>query len=160
MKNLLSNISKASILGIISIFALNIKPVLADHYWSSAPTPPELPEFQNLQYVTDTVDGTGFYYVSPFYYKQTADKNIFVSSVIVMKDGDNANFSYVQINCGNQQYREILPWINVDLYNSNMLIQEPSSYNWKYFTLNSAFQSTGKTLCEGAANDMGLTWER
>jgi hypothetical protein len=162
----MNTLSKLTVTGLslISIFTINIQPVFANHnryYYSVPPTPPPLPEFKDFQYINTTVNGTSFYTITPFYYKETTDKNIYVSGVIFMRDSqdmENAQFTYIQVDCGRLKYRNIVPWVNLNLYDSSTYVNKYGDNKWQYFVRSSAFENVGKYLCEESAKDIGLSW--
>ncbi len=160
MKRQIKNITKISSIA-IALLSVSTSSAFAQQYYASAPKPPRVTTVGDTWYIVSNTKGVEFYGVAPFYSQQTADRNLYVSSIVLMQDHQQAMGSYIQVDCGRFMYRDLVPWFEIDRY-GNEGFSNPTTYNWQYFTKNSAFATVGKSLCEKAASDRGLqlTWFR
>jgi hypothetical protein len=154
MNSSLLNLTSRIVIGAIALVGFNPTIASANHYYSSTPVPPAVPEYNSSYYITTNVSGDDFYGGAPYYSQQTADGNIWVTSIILMKTPKAAWGSYIQISCGHKQYRDLIPWVVIDRLGSESVFA--GNYNWQYFRISSAFEKVGKQLCDRAASDRGV----
>jgi hypothetical protein len=146
-----------SLIGASSVIVLSASYSFAqDSYFSTAPTPLAVPQYKGTQLLASSAKGTNFYSVTPFYSAQTRDGNLFVTSIVLMQDRHRSTMgTYIQIDCGRSQYRDLIPWVVMDRL-GEVDFSSPVTYNWRYFRANSAFETVGKSLCDIAAHDPRL----
>jgi hypothetical protein len=156
---MIRSLTALSLGALTSISALSALPANAQYataYYSPAPTPTQTPSSSDFQYIAKNVDGVKFYNTNPFYSARTPDGNLFVSSIIAMRGNGLSTAAYLQFDCGRLRYRNLTPWVSVD--RAGRTNNDGSGQQWRNIVSGSAFELTGKYLCETAAGDRGMQW--
>jgi hypothetical protein len=153
MNNTTVNLLKV-LAGAIAVLGVAVSPASADHY-ASKPPEPSLDKPTGQWYITNTIEGTDFYALTPFNSSQKADQSLYVTSGVMLVDPRFMGTKFLQIDCSRLRYREILPGLAMDREGKNSTSVPPETYGWQRFKQDTAFLEVGKALCSKAASDRG-----
>jgi hypothetical protein len=142
----------------IAALGLTSNPASADITYFSSPPKPSLDKPTGKWFITSSDDGIEFYALTPFTSTRTTDRNLYVNSAVMVKDSQYVGTKFLQIDCGNLRYREVMPGLAMDRRDDQPSSVTPQSYSWQRFKQGTALLNVGKTLCEKAAGDRGLEW--